>query len=85
MTPTSGSASTLFGKFYSYFVMFDICIHLFSDSCVNLLPPPDDLAFLRTAHLIYVKHRKLPEALGLAIRLGDKELIRQDFNAPANP
>ena len=38
--------------------------------------------FLRTAHLIYVQ---LPEALGLAIRLGDKAHIRQDFNAPANP
>lgn len=52
---------------------------------MNLLPPPDDAAFLRTAHSIYVQHRKFPQALSLSIRLGDKELIRQDFNAPANP
>ncbi|KAK7019046.1 26S proteasome regulatory subunit RPN1 [Favolaschia claudopus] len=53
--------------------------------CVNLLPPPDDISFLRTAHKIYVQHRKFPEALALAIRLGDPALIREDFNAPGNP
>ncbi|KAJ6631146.1 armadillo-type protein [Mycena sp. CBHHK59/15] len=53
--------------------------------CVNLLPPPDDISFLRTAHTIYVQHRKFPEALALAIRLGDMDLIREDFNAPGNP
>ncbi|KAF8206006.1 hypothetical protein K438DRAFT_1817694 [Mycena galopus ATCC 62051] len=53
--------------------------------CVNLLPPPDDISFLRTAHKIYVQHCKFPEALTLAIRLGDPELIREDFNAPGNP
>ncbi|KAJ7512053.1 armadillo-type protein [Mycena galericulata] len=53
--------------------------------CVNLLPPPDDVSFLRTAHSIYVQHRKFPEALALAIRLGDPALIREDFNAPGNP
>ncbi|KAJ7234630.1 armadillo-type protein [Mycena haematopus] len=53
--------------------------------CVNLLPPPDDISFLRTAHKIYVQYRKFPEALSLAIRLGDPELIREDFNAPGNP
>ncbi|KAH9477972.1 26S proteasome regulatory subunit rpn-1 [Psilocybe cubensis] len=53
--------------------------------CVNLLPPPDDNLFLRTAHAIYVKHHKFPEALSLSIRLGDPDLVREDFNAPANP
>ncbi|KAJ6463793.1 armadillo-type protein [Mycena vitilis] len=53
--------------------------------CVNLLPPPDDISFLRTAHSIYVQHHKFPEALSLAIRLGDPDLIREDFNAPGNP
>ena len=52
---------------------------------VNLLPPPDDVLFLRTAHTIYVKHAKFPEALSLAIRLGDPDLVREDFNTPANP
>ncbi|KAI9063544.1 26S proteasome regulatory complex non-ATPase subcomplex Rpn1 subunit [Trametes sanguinea] len=53
--------------------------------CVNLLPPPDDISFLRTTHNIYAKHNKFPQALSLSIRLGDAELIRKDFNAPANP
>lgn len=53
--------------------------------CVNLLPPPDDLVFLRTAHAIYVQHKKFPESLALAIRLGDPDLIRDDFHAPGNP
>jgi hypothetical protein len=39
-------------------------------------PPP---------HAIYVEYHKFTEALLLAIRLGDPELIREDFNAPANP
>jgi 26S proteasome regulatory subunit N1 len=53
---------------------------------VNLLPlPQDDIAFLRTAHQIYIQYDRLPEALGLAIRLGDRDLIREDFKAPANP
>lgn len=53
-------------------------------ACVPLLPQPDDLAFLRTAHAVYVKHAKFPEALAIAIRLNDRELIKQDFEAPAN-
>ncbi|KAG6831057.1 hypothetical protein H0H92_012980 [Tricholoma furcatifolium] len=52
---------------------------------VNLLPPPDDLSFLTTAHAIYVQHQKFPEALSLAIRLGNPQLIREDFNAAGNP
>lgn len=54
-------------------------------SCVNFLPPPDDVAFLRTAHDIFIKHNKVPDALAVAIRLGDPELIEKDFRCPANP
>ncbi|KAI0076507.1 26S proteasome regulatory complex non-ATPase subcomplex Rpn1 subunit [Panus rudis PR-1116 ss-1] len=54
-------------------------------ACVPLLPPPDDVAFLRTAHRIYVQHKRFPEALSLSIKLGDPQLIRDDFNAPGNP
>lgn len=54
-------------------------------SCVNFLPPPDDVAFLRTAHDIYIKHHKVPDALAIAIRLGDPELVEKDFRSPANP
>ncbi|KAI0053215.1 26S proteasome regulatory complex non-ATPase subcomplex Rpn1 subunit [Auriscalpium vulgare] len=54
-------------------------------ACVSLLPPQDDVAFLRTAHTIYERHHKFTEALGLAIRLNDPDLIRKDFHAPGNP
>ncbi|KAG8746262.1 proteasome regulatory particle base subunit [Ceratobasidium sp. 414] len=60
-----------------------VCLYMVS--CVNLLPPPDDIAFLKTAHDIYVANSKFPEALGLAIRIGDREMIVSDFNAPGNP
>ena len=49
------------------------------------MPPPEDIAFLRAAHAIYVQHSKFPEALALAIRLNEPEMIRADFNAPGNP
>ncbi|KIM33866.1 hypothetical protein M408DRAFT_86555 [Serendipita vermifera MAFF 305830] len=60
-----------------------VCTYMVS--CVNFLAPPDDLTFLETAHKLYVKYSKFPEALALAIRLYNPELIRQDFKAPANP
>lgn len=50
-------------------------------SCVNLLVPPDDIQFLRTAHQIYRQHDKYTEAVSLAIRLGDHDLIKEDFEA----
>lgn len=53
--------------------------------CVTLLPPPDDVAFLRAIHSIYLQFSKFPEALSVAVRLNDAELIRQDFNASGNP
>ncbi|CAG8766649.1 978_t:CDS:2, partial [Racocetra fulgida] len=56
-----------------------VCLYMVS--CVNLLVPPDDVAFLRTAHAIYRKENKYTEAVSLAIRLGDYDLIREDFNA----
>ena len=54
-------------------------------SCVNLLVPPDDVLFLRTAHEIYRKHDRYSEAMTIALRLGDRALIRADFEAPTNP
>lgn len=53
--------------------------------CVTLLPPPDDVAFLRSIHNIYLQFSKFPQALSIAVRLNDAELIRQDFNASGNP
>lgn len=79
-----------YGRVCQYMIrhVSSTCIFIVPDarnSCVNLLPPPDDIAFLRTAHSIYVQHSKFPEALSLSIRLGDPELIRKDFDAPGNP
>ncbi|CAG8504738.1 13783_t:CDS:10 [Ambispora leptoticha] len=54
-----------------------VCLYMVS--CVNLLVPPDDIAFLRTAHTIYRQHNKYTEAVSLAIRLQDLDLIREDF------
>ncbi|KAE8227527.1 hypothetical protein CF319_g30 [Tilletia indica] len=59
-----------------------VCLYMVS--CVPLLPPPDDVLFLRTAHDIYRKHDRFAEALSLSLRLNDAELIRADFEAPAS-
>ncbi|KAG6331642.1 hypothetical protein ID866_7447 [Astraeus odoratus] len=60
-----------------------VCTYM--DRCVNLLPPPDDVTFLRTIHKVYLQFSKFPEALSIAIRLNDANLIREDFNASGNP
>ena len=56
-----------------------VCTYMIS--CVPLLAPPDDLAFLNTAFTIYLSNNKLPEALTLAIRLGDDSLVRSVFES----
>ena len=54
-----------------------VCLYMVS--MVNLLTYPEDQQFLRTAHDIYKQYEKLPQAMVLAIRLNDIELIRLDF------
>ena len=54
---------------------------VFYFSMVNLLAPPDDVTFLRTAHSIYRKYNKLTQAMTLAIRLHDLDLVKEDFEA----
>ena len=54
---------------------------LYMISMVNLLTFPEDTQFLKTAHDIYVKYGKLSQAMVLAIRLNDHELIRQDLES----
>ncbi|EHY52867.1 proteasome regulatory particle base subunit [Exophiala dermatitidis] len=56
-----------------------VCLYMVS--MVNLLTYPDDVAFLKTAHDIYVKYNKLAQAMVLAIRLNDHELIRRDLES----
>lgn len=60
-----------------------VCLYLVS--CVNLLVPPDDVLFLRTAREIYRQQHRWFEALVLAVRLADPAAIRADFEAPGNP
>ncbi|ODO09668.1 hypothetical protein I350_01882 [Cryptococcus amylolentus CBS 6273] len=54
-------------------------------SCVPLLVAPDNIAFLETASIIYSKYDRYPEALALAVRLNNPELIRKYYEAPQNP
>ncbi|WRT64812.1 uncharacterized protein IL334_001748 [Kwoniella shivajii] len=54
-------------------------------SCVPLLVPPDDSAFLETASKIYAKYDRYPEAIALSVRLNSPSLIREYFEAPKNP
>lgn len=54
-------------------------------ACVPLLPQPEDVSFLQTAYSIYLSESQLPEALSLAIRLGDESLVRAVFEATSDP
>lgn len=56
-----------------------VCLYMLS--MVNLLTFPEDQQFLRTAHDIYKRYNKLPQAMVLAIRLNDIELIHEDFDS----
>ena len=56
-----------------------VCLYMVS--MVNLLTYPEDQQFLRTAHDIYKYYNKLPQAMVLAIRLNDLELIHKDFDS----
>ncbi len=48
---------------------------------VNLLTYPEDQQFLRTAHDIYKQYKKLTQAMVIAIRLNDIDLIHADFDS----
>jgi 26S proteasome regulatory subunit N1 len=56
-----------------------VCLYMVS--MVNLLTYPEDQQFLRTAHDIYVNYNKLSQAIVIAIRLNDADLIRSDISA----
>lgn len=56
-----------------------VCLYMVS--CVPLLAPPDDSSFLHTAFSIYLTHNQLTQALTLAIKLDNDELIKQVFQS----
>ncbi|KAI9204312.1 armadillo-type protein [Polychytrium aggregatum] len=60
-----------------------VCLYIIS--CVNYVAPPDDVSILKTAHTIYRNLGHLPEALQIAIKLNDQELIHEDFNSCQDP
>lgn len=53
--------------------------------CVNLLALPDDVEFLRTARTIYRQQGKYAQALNLSIRVGEMDLIKEDFEQCPDP
>jgi 26S proteasome regulatory subunit N1 len=54
-----------------------VCLYMVS--MVSLLTYPEDQSFLRTAHKIYKQYGQLTQAIVLAIRMNDIELIKSDF------
>lgn len=54
-----------------------VCLYLMS--CSQYLPYPEDLLSLRCCHWLYEKYDCLMEALILALKLDDSQLINQDF------
>ncbi|KAJ2062219.1 proteasome regulatory particle base subunit [Coemansia sp. S146] len=56
-----------------------VCLYMIS--CSPLLAPPVDLGFLETARKIYGKFGKPAQCLPLSIRLGQPELIEEDWES----
>ncbi|EFW98665.1 26S proteasome regulatory subunit [Grosmannia clavigera kw1407] len=54
-----------------------VCLYMVS--MVNLLTYPDNEQFLRVAHDIYKEYKQYTQAMVLAIRLNDMDLIKLDF------
>jgi 26S proteasome regulatory subunit N1 len=73
------------GKKKSILDSNDVLTFIIIFSCVNLLAPPDDLDFLKTARAIYRQQEKYAQALNLSIRVGDMELIKEDFEQCPDP
>ena len=60
-----------------------VCLYIVG--CVPYAAPPDDIAILKAAHSIYRKVGQLPQALQIAIKLRDMDLIKQDMDNCADP
>ncbi|KAI1327522.1 armadillo-type protein [Xylariaceae sp. FL0255] len=60
-----------------------VCLYLVS--MVNLLTYPDNEQFLRVAHSIYKTYNQHTQAMAIAIRLNDIELIQTDFESIKDP
>ncbi|KAI1201324.1 armadillo-type protein [Nemania serpens] len=60
-----------------------VCLYLVS--MVNLLTFPENEQFLRVAHDIYNSYKQQTQAMVIAIRLNDLDLIMSDFEAVRDP
>lgn len=60
-----------------------VCLYMVS--MVNLLTYPENEQFLRVAHDIYKKYNQQAQAMVLAIRLNDMDLISKDFDDAQDP
>ncbi|KAK4251549.1 armadillo-type protein [Corynascus novoguineensis] len=60
-----------------------VCLYMVS--MVNLLTYPDNEQFLRVAHGIYKTYKQYTQAMVLAIRLNDHDLISSDFDDAPDP
>lgn len=56
-----------------------VCLYMVG--LVPLLTYPDNEKFLRTAYTIYRKYNQYTQAVALAIRLNDRDLIEEAFNS----
>lgn len=55
------------------------CLYLVS--CCNYLPEPEDLTVLEAAHKIYSKMGKFHDAMCVALKVNNRELVEQTFAA----
>lgn len=55
------------------------CLYLFG--CANYLPEPEDATVLKTAHAIYMKVGKMPDAMRVALKLCEQSIIEETFIA----
>ncbi|KAI9596099.1 26S proteasome regulatory complex, non-ATPase subcomplex, Rpn1 subunit [Syncephalis fuscata] len=55
-----------------------VCLYIVS--CVNFLPPPEDIAFLETARTIYRAQQQLPEALKMSMQTTGLFIARQKIH-----
>ncbi|KAK1759366.1 armadillo-type protein [Echria macrotheca] len=60
-----------------------VCLYMVS--MVPLLTYPDNSKFLKIAHDIYNEYKQHAQAMVIAIRLNDMQLIQQDFNNAKDP
>lgn len=71
-------ACTWLGEFGAF---LSLRISTNGSSLVPLLTYPDNEKFLRTAYTIYRKYNQYTQAVALAIRLNDRDLIEEAFNS----